>query len=150
MHREWLKNRPQDYSPQVRSRIEAGLTIPATYYLDAMRLRKQLTDQFLSNTMANVDVIHMPVMCGRVPSIAETDIDGSGDKVRALVSRLTTLTRPINLFGLPSISIPCGFDPLGLPLSFQLIGYPFTEAKLLNIAHTFEQVTNYHLHEPTL
>ena len=150
MHREWLKNRPQDYSPQVRSRIEAGLTIPATYYLDAMRLRKQLTDQFLSNTMANVDVIHMPVMCGRVPSIAETDIDGSGDKVRALVSRLTTLTRPINLFGLPSISIPCGFDPLGLPLSFQLIGYPFTEAQLLNIAHTFEEVTNYHLHEPTL
>ena len=54
MHRDWLKSRPQDYSPQVRSRIEAGLTIPATYYLDAMRLRKQLTEQFLLNTMANV------------------------------------------------------------------------------------------------
>jgi len=150
MHREWLKNRPQDYSPQVRSRIEAGLTIPATYYLDAMRLRKQLTEQFLLNTMAQVDVLHMPVMCSRVPSIAETDIDGSGDKVRALVSRLTTLTRPINLFGLPSISIPCGFDPLGLPLSFQLVGFPFSEARLLNVAHAYEQLTDFHLHEPTL
>lgn len=150
MHHEWLKNRPQDYSPQVRSRIEAGLTIPATYYLDALRLRKQLTEQFLLNTMAQVDVLHMPVMCGRVPSIAETDIDGSGDKVRALISRLTSLTRPINLFGLPSISIPCGFDPLGLPLSFQLIGFPFAENRLLNIAHAYEQVTDFHLREPTL
>ena len=150
MHREWLKNRPQDYSPQVRSRIEAGLTIPATYYLDAMRLRKQLTEQFLFTTMANIDVLQMPVMCGRVPSIAETDIDGSGDKVRALIGRLTTLTRPINLFGLPSISIPCGFDPLGLPLSFQLVGFPFSEANLLNVAHAYQQLTDFHLREPTL
>ena len=150
MHRDWLKSRPQDYSPQVRSRIEAGLTIPATYYLDAMRLRKQLTEQFLLNTMANVDVLQMPVMCGPVPSIAETDIDGSGDKVRALISRLTTLTRPINLFGLPSISIPCGFDPLGLPLSFQLVGFPFSEADLLNVAHAYQGLTDFHLQEPTL
>jgi len=150
MHRDWLKSRPLDYSPQVRSRIEAGLTIPATYYLDAMRLRKQLTEQFLLNTMANVDVLQMPVMCGPVPSIAETDIDGSGDKVRALISRLTTLTRPINLFGLPSISIPCGFDPLGLPLSFQLVGFPFSEADLLNVAHAYQGLTDFHLQEPTL
>lgn len=150
MHRDWLKIRPQDYSPQVRSRIEAGLTIPATYYLDAMRLRKHLTEQFLSTTMANIDVLHMPVMCGPVPSIAETDIDGSGDKVRALIGRLTTLTRPINLFGLPSLSIPCGFDPLGLPLSFQLIGFPFAEAKLLNIAYAYQGLTDFHLREPTL
>jgi aspartyl-tRNA(Asn)/glutamyl-tRNA(Gln) amidotransferase subunit A len=150
MHRDWLKSRPQDYSPQVRSRIEAGLTIPATYYLDAMRLRKQLTEQFLLNTMANVDMLQMPVMCGPVPSIAETDIDGSGDKVRALISRLTTLTRPINLFGLPSISIPCGFDPLGLPLSFQLVGFPFSEADLLNVAHAYQELTDFHLCEPTL
>ena len=150
MHRDWLKSRPQDYSPQVRSRIEAGLTIPATYYLDAMRLRKQLTEQFLLNTMANVDVLQMPVMCGPVPSIAETDIDGSGDKVRALISRLTTLTRPINLFGLPSISIPCGFDPLGLPLSFQLVGFPFSEADLLNVAHAYQGLTDFHLKEPIL
>jgi aspartyl-tRNA(Asn)/glutamyl-tRNA(Gln) amidotransferase subunit A len=150
MHRDWLKSRPEDYSPQVRSRIEAGLTIPATYYLDAMRLRKQLTEQFLLNTMANVDMLQMPVMCGPVPSIAETDIDGSGDKVRALISRLTTLTRPINLFGLPSISIPCGFDPLGLPLSFQLVGFPFSEADLLNVAHAYQGLTDFHLREPTL
>jgi aspartyl-tRNA(Asn)/glutamyl-tRNA(Gln) amidotransferase subunit A len=150
MHRDWLKSRPQDYSPQVRSRIEAGLTIPATYYLDAMRLRKQLTEQFLLNTMANVDMLQMPVMCGPVPSIAETDIDGSGDKVRALISRLTTLTRPINLFGLPSISIPCGFDPLGLPLSFQLVGFPFAEADLLNVAHAYQGLTDFHLREPIL
>ena len=150
MHRDWLKSRPQDYSPQVRSRIEVGLTIPATYYLDALRLRKQLTEQFLTNTMANVDVLQMPVMCGRVPSIAETDVDGRGEKVRALVSRLTTLTRPINLFGLPSISIPCGFDPLGLPLSFQLVGFPFSEADLLNVAHAYQGLTDFHLQEPTL
>jgi aspartyl-tRNA(Asn)/glutamyl-tRNA(Gln) amidotransferase subunit A len=100
--------------------------------------------------MANIDVLHMPVMCSPVPSIAETDVDGSGDKVRALIGRLTTLTRPINLFGLPSISITCGFDPLGLPLSFQLVGFPFAEAKLLNIAHAYQGLTDFHLREPTL
>lgn len=150
MHREWLKTRPEDYAPQVRSRIEAGLVIPATHYLDALRLRKHLTEQFLSTTMANVDVIQLPVMCAAVPTIAETETDGAGDKVRALIGRLTALTRPINLFGLPSISLPVGFDPQGLPLSFQLVGFPFAESQLLNIAHAYEQVTDFHRREPAL
>ena len=55
-----------------------------------------------------------------------------------------------NIFGLPAISIPCGFTESGLPIGLQVAGPPFEEKKVLAVAHAFEQATEWHLRNPTL
>lgn len=149
MHRSWIRERPQDYSNQVRSRIEAGMLIPATQYIDALRLRKLLTAAFMNTTMRNIDALHLPVITFPVPTIDQTRADG-GEAVRELVGRITALTRPVNLYGLPALSVPCGFDTGGLPMAFQLVAHPFQEGLLLNLAHAYQQATDYHLRLPQL
>ena len=59
-------------------------------------------------------------------------------------------TRPFNLLAFPTISIPCGFTDLGLPIGLQLSGAPWQELPLLKIAHAYEQATNWHTRHPTL
>lgn len=145
IHGPWLRSRPHDYSPLLRSRTEAGLLIPATQYIDALRLRSVLTARFLDTTMQGIDVLHLPVMPFPVPTLAQCDVDAQGGvAVRTLIGQLTRFTRPINLLGLPAVSVPCGFCRDGLPLAFQLVGHPFQEATLLALAHRFEQDTPHH------
>lgn len=150
MHQAWLEKRPQDYSHQVRSRLEVGLLIPATQYIDALRLRKHLTAEFVNTTMREIDVLHLPVMSFPVPTVDESKVDGAGEAVRTLVGRITSLTRPMNLFGLPALSVPCGFCRNGLPIGFQLVGHAFQEGALLHVAHAFQQATDHHLKQPLL
>ena len=57
-------------------------------------------------------------------------------------------TVSVNLAGLPSLVVPCGFDKEGLPVGLQLTGQAFTESQLLNIGYAFQQATDYHLHLP--
>ncbi|GGE31955.1 amidase [Agaricicola taiwanensis] len=151
MHREWLRTRPQDYAAHVRVRIEAGLAIPATSYIDALRQRSHLTAAFLSDVMGKVDVLHLPTMPIPVPKIADTNVEGAGgEKVLELVGRITQFTRPISLLGLPAVTVPCGFDTAGLPIAFQLVGKPFAEARILVAADQFQQKTDFHRQAPTI
>jgi aspartyl-tRNA(Asn)/glutamyl-tRNA(Gln) amidotransferase subunit A len=59
-------------------------------------------------------------------------------------------TRPFNAYGLPTISIPCGFTSAGLPIGLQIAGPRFGERRVLEFAHAFEQVTDWHKRAPTL
>jgi aspartyl-tRNA(Asn)/glutamyl-tRNA(Gln) amidotransferase subunit A len=60
------------------------------------------------------------------------------------------LTIPVNLAGLPGVSIPGGFSQMGLPIGLQLIGRAFDEAMLLRVAHAYQQATTWHKRKPTL
>jgi aspartyl-tRNA(Asn)/glutamyl-tRNA(Gln) amidotransferase subunit A len=137
IHGPWLRQRPQDYTPLFRSRTEAGFLIPATQYIDALRWRTQLSQQFMNSTMDQVDVLLMPCMPYALPTMADSDVDSSGEAVRVLIGRITMFTRPFNLMGLPVVQIPAGFCPAGLPWGFQLVGRPFQEGLLLRLAHHF-------------
>jgi aspartyl-tRNA(Asn)/glutamyl-tRNA(Gln) amidotransferase subunit A len=137
IHGPWLRERPQDYTPLFRSRTEAGLLIPATQYIDALRWRTHLSRSFMDTTMQGIDVLILPCMPYALPTIADADVERSGEAVRALIGRITMYTRPFNLLGLPVIQIPAGFCPAGLPWGFQLVGHPFQEALLLRLAHHF-------------
>jgi aspartyl-tRNA(Asn)/glutamyl-tRNA(Gln) amidotransferase subunit A len=151
MHREWLRTRPQDYATQVRVRIEAGFYIPATQYLDALRLRKMLLDEFLSETMGEIDLLQAPVIPFPLPTIAETDVEAEGgNAVLDVVRRMTTYTRPFNFLGVPAISVPCGMDPAGMPVAFQLVGRPFDEALCLRAAGAYQSETTFHKVAPHL
>jgi aspartyl-tRNA(Asn)/glutamyl-tRNA(Gln) amidotransferase subunit A len=63
---------------------------------------------------------------------------------------LTQFTRPFNLTGAPAISVPCGFDDLGLPVGLQIAGKPWNEGTVLRVAYAYEQATPWHTHRPDL
>jgi aspartyl-tRNA(Asn)/glutamyl-tRNA(Gln) amidotransferase subunit A len=148
VHARWLRERPQDYSGHVRTRIEAGLVLPATRYLEALSQRGRHLAEFLAKVMAPVDVIHCPAIPIPIPTIAETDLEGTGEAVLALVGRITQFTRPFNFLGLPVISVPCGFTRNGLPVAFQVAAKPFAEPLLLRVAHSYQMATEFHERVP--
>jgi aspartyl-tRNA(Asn)/glutamyl-tRNA(Gln) amidotransferase subunit A len=150
VHARWLRERPQDYSAHVRTRIEAGLVLPATRYLEALAQRGRHLAEFLDTAMAGVDVLHCPAIPIPVPTIAETDLEGTGEAVLALVGRITTFTRPFNFLGLPVISVPCGFTRNGLPVAFQVAAKPFAEPLLLRVAASYQAATDFHERVPEL
>jgi aspartyl-tRNA(Asn)/glutamyl-tRNA(Gln) amidotransferase subunit A len=150
IHGPWLRERPQDYTPLFRSRTEAGFLIPATQYIDALRWRTQLSRHFMDTTMRGIDVLILPCMPYALPTIADSDVDRSGEAVRALIGRITMYTRPFNLLGLPVVQIPAGFCPAGLPWGFQLVGHPFQEGLLLRLAQHFMAQTPSMVRRPQL
>ena len=149
MHRPWMEKRPQDYANQVRTRMEAGFFIPATQYIDALRLRSHFVREFLATAMPDVDAVLLPAIPFPLPTIAETDTEKSGGpSTLAMVARFTGLTRPFNTLGLPALSMPCGFDGNGLPIAYQLIGRAFDEATLYRIGHAYQGATDFHRRVP--
>jgi len=147
IHARWVRTRRDEYSLSTVNRFEAGFHIPATHYLDALRLRARLLTDFITRVFNNVDAVHLPVIGIPVPTIEETEIRSTA-AVPELMERITRYTRWVNYLGLPALSVPCGFTPSGLPAAFQLLGRPFSEARLLRIAHAYQQVTDWHRREP--
>ena len=148
MHRPWMEaNEP--YANQVRTRMEAGFFIPATQYIDALRLRTHFVREFLGTAMTDVDAVLLPAIPFPIPTIAETDVEASGGPATlAMVARFTGLTRPFNTLGIPALSLPCGFDSNGAPIGLQLVGRPFDEAMLYRIGHAYQGATDHHLKVP--
>ncbi len=141
-HKRWLIERPQDYGPQVLMRLQNGLSIPGVLYLEAMRWRGPALSAYMAAT-SGVDAVLAPVAPVAAPTIAESDV-GNSPNAEAVIQRLTRFTRPINYLGLPSLSIPSGFNAKGLPIGMQLIGRSFDEATLLTIGAAFQRVTDFH------
>jgi aspartyl-tRNA(Asn)/glutamyl-tRNA(Gln) amidotransferase subunit A len=145
-HKRWLIERPQDYGPQVLMRLQNGLAIPGVSYLEAMRWRGPALSAYLA-AVAGVDAVIAPVAPVAAPTIAGSDIGNSPD-AEAVIQRLTRFTRPVNYLGLPSLAIPSGFTPGGLPVGMQLIGRSFDEAMLLRIGAAFQRATDFHARVP--
>jgi aspartyl-tRNA(Asn)/glutamyl-tRNA(Gln) amidotransferase subunit A len=151
MHRQWLETRPNDYSNSVRFRVEGGLYLPAVDYIDALRLRTVMTNQFLGETMAGIDLLHLPATPYLPPTVEESDMERTdSETLLGLFSRLTQFMRPFNFFGLPAISAPCGFAAGGLPLAYQLVGHPFAEGTLLRAVNAYQGATDFHRTLPKL
>jgi aspartyl-tRNA(Asn)/glutamyl-tRNA(Gln) amidotransferase subunit A len=141
-HKRWLIERPQDYGPQVLMRLQNGLAIPGVLYLEAMRWRGPALAAHIAAT-SDVDAVLAPVAPVAAPTIAESDV-GNAPDAEAVIQRLTRFTRPINYLGLPSLSIPSGFNAKGLPIGMQLVGRSFDEATLITIGAAFQRATDFH------
>jgi aspartyl-tRNA(Asn)/glutamyl-tRNA(Gln) amidotransferase subunit A len=146
-HLPWLRERPDDYSQAVRERLELGAITPAVGYIQAQRLRRRFTDDFLA-AMAAVDLVAMPTGPTAATPL-EGDLVTSDEADPALLAALINFTGPFDLTGFPAVSIPCGFTAGGLPVGLQLVGRPFSEAALLAAAHAYEQATDWHTRLPT-
>ena len=148
MHRPWMEA-GEPYANQVRTRMEAGFFIPATHYIDALRLRAHFVKEFMTTAMEGVDAVLIPSIPFPLPTIEETDTETKGGPaVLKMVASFTGLMRPFNTLGIPSLAIPCGFDGNGLPIGLQVIGRPFDEAMVYRIGHAYQGVTDHHLKVP--
>jgi aspartyl-tRNA(Asn)/glutamyl-tRNA(Gln) amidotransferase subunit A len=149
MHRPWMEKTPEAYASQVRTRMEAGFFIPATQYIDALRLRAHFVAEFLATSMEHVDAVLLPSIPFPIPTIEETDVEAKGGPATlSMVGRFTGLTRPFNTLGVPALSAPCGFDSNGVPIGMQLVGRPFDEALLYRIGHAYQGATGFHERVP--
>ncbi|MCL2635868.1 MAG: Asp-tRNA(Asn)/Glu-tRNA(Gln) amidotransferase subunit GatA [Betaproteobacteria bacterium] len=141
----YMKTRAQGFGAEVKRRILIGAYVLShgyydAYYLQAQRIRRLIADDFVE-AFKSCDVIMGPTS----PSTAFRLGERAADPVKMYLSDIYTIA--VNLAGLPGMSIPCGFAD-GLPVGLQLIGDYFAEARLLNVAHRFQQATDWHRRRP--
>jgi len=148
-HATWMRERPQDYSPQTRARLELGFHHAATRYIEALDLRGPLLDAFGEALFAKADALMTPVLRMPVPTIAETDVADSSQML-PIMAKITHGTRPINYLGLPALSLPAGFTGEGMPFGIQLVGRPFAEAMLFRLGAAFERETGWGRRAPAV
>ena len=111
------------------------------YYLQAQKVRRLIADDF-RRAFAQCDVI----MGATTPSVAFEFGAKSADPVAMYLNDIFTIAG--NLTGTPAISIPCGFTRGGLPIGLQIQGNYFREAQVLNVAHRFQQASDWHARTP--
>lgn len=141
-HSKWIRERPDDYGAQTLSRLLPGLYYSGTRYIEGLNLRAAILETFCSAVFDKVDMLHAPVIPVEIPRIDETDVGAKPGYMTSIAS-ITHNTRAINYLGLPTVSVPCGFTPNGLPTGFQLIGRPFDEKTLLRAGHAYECETRW-------
>ncbi len=147
-HDDTLNERAGEYSEQVRTFLELGDQILAKDYLHAQRYRT-LLGRTLVGVFAHVDVLATPATPITATPIGceSTVVNGVEDGVFGALLRNT---EPFNLTGLPAVVAPCGFDTDGMPVSLQIVGPAFAEARVLNVVHAYQQATQWHAQRPTL
>jgi aspartyl-tRNA(Asn)/glutamyl-tRNA(Gln) amidotransferase subunit A len=111
------------------------------YYLQAQKIRRMLSDDF-QQAFQSCDVIAGPV----APTVAWRIGEKSDDPLANYLADIFTL--PASLAGLPAMSLPAGFGADGMPIGLQLMGNYLQEGRLLNLAHRFQQVTDFHTRKP--
>ena len=148
VHLGHLRDRAEDIGADVRARLEAGALTLAKDYIKAQRARTAFNRQ-MAKTMERFDLLLTPTVPIGAPRIGETTVQ-VGDRIEPVLGLLSRLTRPFNICGVPTISVPCGFTSLGMPIGMQLAGRPFEEATVLRVAHAYEQATEWHTLRPPL
>jgi len=144
----FLRTCPRDYSPELLHRQVRALTIPAATYVTAQRVRSLIAQSF-HEAFAKVDVIVSPAVNTPAPTIKDCErgfVDVGGKRIPMQDARGnwgTLCAIPFNMTGSPALSIPGGFSTQGLPIGLQIAASNFQEAKLLQVAHAYEQATRW-------
>ena len=140
--------RVQHYTPDVRQLVEIGRFVTGPDYLKAEQVRAVLMEDF-RRAFDRVDVIVGPTTPITAWKVGEWTAR-IGHRDESVLAASWRFTFPYNLTGLPAISVPCGFDRLGLPIGLQIAGRPFEEATVLRVAHAYEQEHDWVTRMPAL
>ena len=141
----YQKSRTEGFGAEVKRRILIGTYVLChgyydAYYLQAQKIRRIIAADFQA-AFSQCDVILGPV----APDVAWRLGEKSKDPVQMYLEDIYTLST--NLAGLPAMSVPCGFNSNNLPIGMQFIGNYFSEARLLQVAHQYQQVSDWHLRQ---
>ena len=141
-HERWIAESPQKYQPDTRERIIGfSARVSKEDYVNARRAC-DLVRREIRSVFADVDVLILPTEAGP-PSLIEPIADNAArDPGR------TRNCWPFDMFGLPAITVPCGFSTSGLPIGLQIVGAPFAESTVLALAYAYEQATEWHRRKP--
>jgi aspartyl-tRNA(Asn)/glutamyl-tRNA(Gln) amidotransferase subunit A len=144
----YRRTRGAGFGPEVKRRIMLGTYALSAGYYDAYYIRAQkvrtLIKRDFEQAFEHVDVIAAPVS----PTTAFPLGAKVGDPLQMYLADVFTL--PVSLAGICGISVPCGFDADGLPIGLQLIGPAFAEQRVLEVAHAYQQTTDFHLKKPPI
>jgi aspartyl-tRNA(Asn)/glutamyl-tRNA(Gln) amidotransferase subunit A len=146
-HAETVAKTPELYQPETLRRIKTGENVERADYL---RRRSELdaVRQSIRQVFESIDVFVTPTTPIPAPSIAELKENPALLRPRELL--LLRNTRPLNVWGLPAISVPCGFTKAGLPIGLQIAGPPGRDGLVLQVAYLYEQATPWHERRPVL
>ncbi|MEE9446953.1 MAG: Asp-tRNA(Asn)/Glu-tRNA(Gln) amidotransferase subunit GatA [Arenicellales bacterium] len=142
----YVNTRSEGFGDEVKRRILVGTYALSSgyydaYYIKAQKLRRLIANDF-TTAFEHCDVILGPTTPHTAPKLGAVN----NDPVSMYLEDIYTVT--LNLAGLPGLSVPAGFDQNGLPIGMQLIGNYMQEAKILNVAHQFQQATDWHTQRP--
>jgi aspartyl-tRNA(Asn)/glutamyl-tRNA(Gln) amidotransferase subunit A len=144
----YMRTRDEGFGAEVKRRIMLGTYALSAgyyeaYYKKAQQVRTLILRDF-QEAFERVDVLVAPT----APTPAFKIGEKTSDPLQMYLSDVFTV--PVNLAGIPGISVPCGFTSAGLPIGLQIIGQPFDEETLLRLAYAFEQQTEHHRRKPSL
>jgi aspartyl-tRNA(Asn)/glutamyl-tRNA(Gln) amidotransferase subunit A len=148
-HMEMLRDRPDDYQPDVRLFLEAGELVPATRYIQALRVRQVMKDAW-RRLFDQVDAIIAPAVAAPATKIGQETVTWSDGTEEPITPLFVRLSAPANVTGLPAMAVPCGFTQAGLPVGFQAIGRPFDEVTVIRIGDAYQRLTDWHTRAPAL
>ncbi|MCU1335849.1 MAG: enantiomer-selective amidase [Bryobacterales bacterium] len=137
-HAPWFTKTPEKYQPAVRRSLQQGAEVKGSDYAQARR-KVDLLRREIRTVFANVELLVLPTSVNP-PGLIEGAGNNPGRNNNA----------PFDVFGLPAISIPCGFTSAGLPIGMQIVGAPFAETTVLALAYAYEQKTEWHRRRPFL
>lgn len=137
------------FTDDVRMLVEMGQLVSGTDYLKAEQYRRILGEE-LQKIFSSTDAILTPTSPLTAWSIGTWNVSITDQKQESVLAASWRLTYPWNLVGLPAISVPCGFDSLGLPIGLQLVGRPFEESTILCLADTYERAHDWILRRPEI
>jgi aspartyl-tRNA(Asn)/glutamyl-tRNA(Gln) amidotransferase subunit A len=157
-HRKMLLHNARAYSLQVKREltgIQSSYNTAADetcserisdyvqFQSDLQRARRTIDDSF-----ANFDLVALPTM--RIVSRTITDVLSREEDPKPLEPEKTSNCTPFDIYGIPAISIPCGFSSEGLPIGLMIAGPRFSEGRVMALASAYERATEWHLRKPTL
>ena len=154
-HDHNLRTRARDYSPQTLYAYLAALLVPASTYVMAQRVRRIICDEFRA-LLERVQLFAIPTVGFAAPTIEECNtgwLNIDGKKIRRQDERSgadTFCAIPFNVTGLPSLNVCCGFSSAATPIGMQIAAGPFQEGLIFNVAHAYEQATDWHKRRPAL
>jgi Asp-tRNA(Asn)/Glu-tRNA(Gln) amidotransferase A subunit family amidase len=137
-HAESTAKTPELYQPETLRRILSGAKVSA---VDCIERRRELAEarRAIHEIFATVDLIVTPTMPMPAPSIRE--LRANPDALRPAELKLLRNTRPFNVWGLPTISVPCGFTHAGLPIGLQIAGPHWREDSVLSLAQAYGSIS---------
>ena len=140
-HSDSIAKTPELYQAETVRRIRSGEQVSAVEYIQKRRELDE-TRRSIQRIFDDVDLLVTPTTPMPAPPIAE--LMATPDALRPAELRLLRNTRPFNVWGLPAVSVPCGFTQGGMPIGLQIAGPHWREDLVLRLAHTYEQATTWH------
>lgn len=134
-HYEWLQNKPEDYSADIRTFLLSGTLTSATQYIRAQQVRRRLVEA-MNQAFMDVDILLAPTIPFVTPTFSENWVEQNLE----VVKRTMPFTAPVTLAGIPGLAVPMGLDRRGLPVGMQLMGKHLSEKLLLQVGHAWESV----------